>query len=90
VADEQTLARVEVLTLETSAGALDVLMRPSGAPAYERLRKAATRVDLGGFAVLVAAIDDLMAMKRASGRPKDALDVEELQAIKRLTRRVRR
>lgn len=89
-ADAASLARVEVLTLDTLAGPLDVLMRPDGSASYERLRKGATRVDIGSLSVLVASIDDLVAMKRAAGRPKDEVDVEELEAIKRLSRRVGR
>jgi hypothetical protein len=86
--DARTLAQVEILTLDTTAGPLDLLMRPDGAPAYERLRKRAARVDVGALSVLVAAIEDLIAMKRAAGRPKDELDVEELEAIQRINRRL--
>lgn len=87
VADEGTLDRVQLLTLKTSAGPIDVHVRPAGAPAYETLRMRATRVDVGGFAVLVASIDDLIAMKKAAGRPKDLIDVEELEEIRRQQRR---
>jgi hypothetical protein len=90
VPDERTLTHVELLTLDTSFGPLDVLMRPDGSPPYRLLRGRAERVDVGTVAVLVASIDDLLAMKRAAGRAKDELDVETLEAIKRLTRRVRR
>ena len=45
----RTLAQVEVLTLDTIAGPLDVLMRSDGAPAYERLRKGATRWTLAAL-----------------------------------------
>jgi hypothetical protein len=87
--DARTLAQVEVVTLDTVAGPLDILMRPDGSPAYERLRKEATRVDVGAFSVLVASIEDLIAMKRATGRLKDEVDVEELEAIQRLGRRLK-
>jgi Nucleotidyl transferase AbiEii toxin, Type IV TA system len=84
VVDGDTLRRIEMLTLETDAGDFDVLARPEGAPPYEQLRRNAERYDLGAFAVLVASIDDLIAMKRAAGRPKDLVDVGELQTIARL------
>jgi predicted nucleotidyltransferase len=87
VPDARTLRRVEVLTLVTSLGELDVLSRPPGAPPYAELRRNADRYDLGGFNVSVASVDDLIAMKQAAGRTKDLLDVEELEAIKRLGRR---
>ena len=87
VLDARTLRSVEVLTLVTPLGALDVLTRPSGAPTYDRLRRHADRVDLDGFTVLVASIEDLLAMKRSAGRPKDLADVAELETIARLRRR---
>jgi predicted nucleotidyltransferase len=70
-----------------AAGPLDVLVKPDGCPPYERLRRRADRMDVGGFAVLVASIDDLIAMKRAAGRDKDLLAVEELNAIRDLRSR---
>ncbi len=89
VPDGQTLARLQLATLTTSAGPLDLLMSPDGAPPYERLRRNADRKDLGGFSVLVASIDDLIAMKSAAGRPKDLIAVEELEAIRSLRKRLR-
>jgi hypothetical protein len=87
VPDARTLRQVELLTLVTSLGELDLLARPPGAPAYQELRRNADRYDLGGFNVSVASIDDLIAMKQAAGRAKDLLDIEELEAIKRLRQR---
>jgi predicted nucleotidyltransferase len=84
--DISTLRRVELLTMVTSEGELDVLARPAGGPRYEALRRNALRFDVGGFSVLVASIDDLIAMKRAAGRQKDLAAIEELEAITGLLR----
>ena len=89
VADAATLRRIELLTMVTDEGELDVLSRPAGSPRYEALRRHADRVALDGFSVLVASIDDLIAMKQAAGRQKDLAAIEELEAIKRLRARQR-
>lgn len=88
--DERTLANLELLTLDTSAGWLDVHRRLDGAPAYETLRKRAERHNLGDFSVLVASPDDMLAMKEAAGRSVDLADIEELKAIQRLRLRLNR
>jgi Nucleotidyl transferase AbiEii toxin, Type IV TA system len=87
VPDASTLRRVELLTMMTSAGELDVLALPPGALRFSTLRRNAERFDLGGYSVLVASIADLVAMKRVAGRTKDLADIEELEAIKRLRTR---
>jgi predicted nucleotidyltransferase len=87
VPDARTLRQIQLLTLQTSAGPLDLLVPPDGSPPYERLRRGADRMDVGGFAVLVASLDDLIAMKRAGGRDKDLVAVEELETIRDLRTR---
>ena len=82
-ADARTLGHVELLTLDTALGRLDVHTRPPGAPPYEALRRNAARYRLNGFFVLVASINDLLSMKRAAGRSSDVADVEALEAIRR-------
>ncbi len=84
VPDGRTLRGVDVLTLTTELGSLDVLARPAGAPPFATLRQRADRYDIGGTVVRVASIPDLIAMKRAAGRPKDLADIAELEAILRL------
>lgn len=90
VPDARSLKGIEILTLDTSLGPLDVLSSPSGSPPYPQLRRRATRVDIGPTVVLIASLDDLLAMKRAAGRDKDRLDVEALETIKRVRRRASR
>jgi hypothetical protein len=88
--DDRTLQGIELLTLETTAGWLDLQRRTPGVRSYAALRRRAERVDLDGLSVLVASPDDLIAMKRAAGRPQDELDIAALEAIKRLRRRLSR
>jgi predicted nucleotidyltransferase len=82
--DGRTLRSAELLTLETSEGALDLLAAPPGAPPYDELKGRAEAVEVDGSEVLVASIDDLVAMKRATGRPRDLEDIEALEAIRGL------
>jgi len=86
VPDASMLKNVQLLTLTTSAGWLDVHSTVEGAPPFDRPRRNGERVDLDGFSVLVASPDDMIAMKKAAGRPQDLIDVETLAAIKRLRR----
>jgi hypothetical protein len=81
--DARTLKAGDHFTFETKAGALDIMATPSGIPGgYEELERAADEMDLGGFTVKVASIDDLIRMKRAAGRPKDLIEVEVLGALR--------
>jgi predicted nucleotidyltransferase len=86
VPDGRTLRRTRILTLNTPVGLIDLLAQPDGAPVYERLRERAALMDLGGIEVRVASLEDLIAMKKAAGRPRDLVAVEELEAIQRLQR----
>jgi predicted nucleotidyltransferase len=45
---------------------------------FDGLYSRAVRVDIGRTTVSIAAISDLIAMKRAAGRPRDVEDIEAL------------
>ena len=80
--DDRLLAATQNLTLSTEFGFLDLPARPSGGEGYEDLVRGAVTLELErGFSVAVASVDDLIRMKRASGRPKDLIEVEVLTAL---------
>jgi hypothetical protein len=79
--DSFDLARASILKLATTAGDLDVLNGAIGAAPYADLRKRAIEVDVRGTPVRVASLDDVIAMKRAAGRPKDLRDIADLTAL---------
>lgn len=78
--DEVDLARGSVVRITTRAGALDVLRDPPGADHFDRLAARALPVTVLGIEIPIVALDDLIAMKRAIGRPKDLSDIAELTA----------
>jgi hypothetical protein len=80
--DGLTLARGDSFTFTTDVGALDILGTPAGTDGYQDLARTAEPYTLFGHRVLVAHIEDLIRMKRAAGRPKDLLAVEELGALR--------
>lgn len=90
VPDGRTLAHIQVLTLHTPEGNLDLLARPDGSPAFRSLRAQADEIKLDGLEVPIASVTDLIAMKRAAGRPQDLVDLETLEIIRRRIRSSRR
>lgn len=80
--DARTLRAGDAFTFTTDVGWLDLLGTPSGTSGYEDLARTADVFDLFGQRVLVASVEDLIRMKRAAGRPKDLLALEELGALR--------
>jgi hypothetical protein len=80
--DAATLRAGDAFTFTTDIGWIDVLGTPSGTDGYEDLVRTADRFPLFGYQVLVSSVDDLIRMKRAAGRPKDLLAIEELGALR--------
>ena len=67
--------------LDTDLGRLDLLFTPAGGGDYEALAARAVRIDTVP-SVLVASLDDLIAMKEAANRTKDQLALPILRWLK--------
>lgn len=80
--DATTLRAGDAFTLTTDVGWLDLLGMPAGTMGCDDLARTADVFDLFGHRVLVASVEDLIRMKRAAGRPKDLLALEELGALR--------
>lgn len=81
------LAESEDFSIWTDAGRLDVIWDVPGVGAWPQALAAAESIDLGeGDTCLVLGLDALIASKRALGRTRDVLAVDELQEIRRRLR----
>ena len=80
--DARALRAGDVFTLSTSGGILDLLGSPDPGLTYDTLRSNAIEIAVEDGTVLVAGLDDLIAMKRAAGRPKDRIELEILGALR--------
>jgi hypothetical protein len=80
---DAALGREAVLSLSTSAGALQIVGSPRGAPkGYVDLRRAASREHLGqGVQALVASSGDLARMAAALHRDQDVARLAQLRRI---------
>ena len=74
------------LNFHTPDGSTAVDLLVSESDEFELLRHRAADVPIGNRTFSVASIDDLIAMKRRSGRPIDLLDIQALQSIRKRLR----
>ena len=80
--DAQTLEAGDSFTFITDAGSLGCLGTPAGTQGFESLDANALDAKIHGVPVRVVALADLIRMKRAAGRPKDRLVLEDLGAVR--------
>lgn len=81
--DATFLRRQQILNLQTAHGRIDVVWRPEPDYDYERLAARAFTASVAGATVRIAALADLLAMKRAAGRRKDADTIAQLEFLQR-------
>ncbi len=80
--DAQRLSSAPVVPpLLTRHGEIHLLNEPKGADTYDRMRARALVLDLDGVEVPIVGLDDLIRMKRASGRAEDREDIAVLLAV---------
>jgi hypothetical protein len=84
--DAKTIENGSNFTFITPHGDFDILGHADGMPSYEELRADASVRDILGLDIRVAAIEHLIAMKRAANRPKDRVAVEEYIGLAELER----
>lgn len=82
VVDARSFAAGDHFTCTTIAGDLDCLGTPAGTSGFDDLAANAAELDVDGMTVLVAAVEDLIRMKRAAGRAKDRAELEILGALR--------
>jgi hypothetical protein len=78
--DAQSLSQGTNWTLMTSLGRLDLLAEPGAGLDYSSLVRRARRIE-GAETYMVASVEDLIAMKVAAARPKDAGQVDLLRMV---------
>jgi hypothetical protein len=76
--DAQMLPRATLWQLSTPHGDIDVLHDAPGAAPFSELRERALVIAVGERPIPIAGRDDLIRMKRASGRPVDLADIAAL------------
>ena len=79
--DARTLRAGANFTFVTDRGSVDILGDPAGAPPYDRLRADSVVHIVDGRAIRFSSIDHLIAMKEATGQPKDKNAAAELRTL---------
>lgn len=84
---EETIEKGLNFTLITTLGALDLLGEIVGGGRYDQLLPDTINIEVAGMWCQCLALERLIEVKRAAGRPKDLEVVAELEQILTETRR---
>jgi hypothetical protein len=66
--------------IATQLGDLDVVQGLEGVLPYAELQTSAIDVELANVTIAICALEHLRRMKRAAGRPRDLVDLDDLDA----------
>jgi len=80
--DAATVRRGLNFTLTTDAGPFDCLGEVQGLGSYDAVFDRAIDAEIFGLRCRILDLDDLIAAKRAAGRPKDFETIAELEIIR--------
>ena len=78
----QSLAPGEILYMGSPPIRVDILQSIPGAE-FEAAFQRRIKTEWDGVPVSIIGLEDLIAAKRAAGRPQDMLDVESLEAVRK-------
>lgn len=81
--DAQTLRSGLNFTLKTDLGDIDLLGEVAGLGGYDAVSSLASTEEVAGLFLTVLSIEGLERAKRAAGRIKDLVDLEEIAEIRR-------
>lgn len=79
--DAETIRHGLNFTLQTSAGALDILGEITLGGGFDQLLPDSVQMNVAGHHCLVLGLERLIEVKRAAARPKDFEALAELQVI---------
>lgn len=66
--------------ISTRLGDLDIVQGLEGVPPYLELRAGAIDVELDELTVAICSLEHLRTMKHVAGRPRDLVDLDDLDA----------
>jgi hypothetical protein len=80
--DGALLVQMRMLNMVTDFGSFDLSFRPAAFDGYDDLVRGAVTMSIGGAAVPVASLDDVIRSKEAANREKDRVALPQLYALR--------
>lgn len=87
IPDQKSITNGMNFTFETTLGNLDILGEVEGLGNYHQVKKFSEPLDIYGMKINILSIEGLIRSKKAAGRPKDQMHLQELQAIQEMKKK---